>query len=452
VSAVAVSTERPFSAERPRLAENVRLVGEFKGSGFAEPQWLIERGGRFVQVTDLLYRLAEQLDGHRTVDEVAERLTATTDWAVTADDVRSLVTVRLAPLGLVESGDSEHVAAAPESSALTVKLRTKTIGPRVIDPLTGVLQYLFAPPMVAIVLALTAIAEVWLYRSHVLVPAFIDALYTPGFLLLAFGLVLVGAAFHELGHASALRYGGGRARAIGAGFYLVFPVFYTDVTDSYRLGRAARVRTGLGGIYFHLIFILALIGVAVTTGQRFLLVAVLLVNLEVVRQFVPFVRLDGYWVLTDLTGIPDFYSQIEPFVRSLLPAGHAGTRLPRLKPWARAVFLGYIVLLIPGLAFLLFLLAKHAPAIAGLLWNAFVAQAQMLAAAVSGGDLVTAATAFMQILLLGISGLGTAYILLGLGLKLVRAPWRQPTRARRVAALAGALAVLTTVAFLWVPH
>ncbi|MBA3445542.1 MAG: hypothetical protein H0T58_11920, partial [Gemmatimonadales bacterium] len=87
--------------------------------------------------------------------------------------------------------------------------------------------------------------------------------------------------FHEFGHASALRYGGGRVRGMGAGFYLIYPAFFTDVTDSYRLGRWARVRTDLGGFYFHLTFALGLIGLYWVTGQEFLLVVVLLINLDI---------------------------------------------------------------------------------------------------------------------------------------------------------------------------
>ena len=40
---------------------------------------------------------------------------------------------------------------------------------------------------------------------------------------------------------------------MGAGLYLVWPAFYTDVTDSYRLGRGGRLRTDLGGLYFNAI-------------------------------------------------------------------------------------------------------------------------------------------------------------------------------------------------------
>jgi putative peptide zinc metalloprotease protein len=449
-------TSEPAVPERPKLAPSVRLVGEFKGSGFAERQWLIEREGQFVQVTDLLYRLAEQIDGTRTLDEIAEALTTATDWAVRPEDVRHLIEAKLVPMRLVvANGAVATVLPASRDakpSPLAVNLRTKTVGPRVLDPITGTLRYLFTPAIVLLVLATTAVAEVWLYRSGALFGAFVDALYTPGFLLIAFGLVLVGAGVHELGHASALRYGGGRPRAIGAGFYLVFPVFYTDVTDSYRLGRWGRVRTGLGGVYFHLIFILALVGAALAFDQSFLLVAVVLVNLEIVRQFIPFVRLDGYWVLTDLTGIPDFFSQMEPFVRSLLPARAQGARLPRLKPWAKAVFVTYICLLIPALGFLLFLLAKNAPRIASVLWDALVTHTNILTAAWSDGDWLTGATSLVQVVILGISGIGTAYILFGLVWKLLRAPARQPTPARRALALVCAAPIVAVLAVLWGPH
>ena len=46
---------------------------------------------------------------------------------------------------------------------------------------------------------------------------------------------------------------------MGFGFYLFWPAFYTDVTDSYRLGRGGRVRTDLGGLYFNALVVLAVV-------------------------------------------------------------------------------------------------------------------------------------------------------------------------------------------------
>jgi Protein of unknown function (DUF3105) len=293
-------------------------------------------------------------------------------------------------------------------------------------------------------------AHWWLYTEHGLLAAFIDALYTPGVLLILLGVILVSGIVHEFGHASGLRYGGGHARTMGFGFYAVFPVFFTDATDSYRLGRWARVRTGLGGVYFHFIFSLALMGFALATGNEFLLIAVLLINLEIVHQFIPFLRLDGYWVLTDLTGVPDFFSQAGPFLRSLVPKGMApGTKLPPLKRWAQVVFVAYLALTIPVLAFLLFLLVKRLPGILTVAWDAVATHVAIVRDAAGDGDVLTLATSLTQILILALPVVGIAYVLYTLTARPLKAAWRQPTVERRSA---GVLAITAVIAAVGVPH
>src|ERR671938_592861 len=86
--------------ERPTLAPNVQLTGVMPDGGFKERQWLIQRDGRFIHVTELLYRVAEQADGRRTLEEIAAALTEATDWAVNADHVRLLVR-KLIPVGII---------------------------------------------------------------------------------------------------------------------------------------------------------------------------------------------------------------------------------------------------------------------------------------------------------------------------------------------------------------
>jgi putative peptide zinc metalloprotease protein len=92
--------------------------------------------------------------------------------------------------------------------------------------------------------------------------------------------VLLSGVFHEFGHAAALRYGGGKVRGMGWGLYLIYPAFYTDVTDSYRLGRWAKIRTDIGGVYFHLIFAVGLIALGLASGKELLFFAALLINLR----------------------------------------------------------------------------------------------------------------------------------------------------------------------------
>ena len=440
------------------LASGVQLVGEMPDTAFVDRQWLIQRNGQFIQLSELLYRVVEQMDGRRTADEIAEGVTDATRWLVTGDQVEHLIESKLAPLGVVAGAGADDGAqpkSAPPSglSPLAVGMRAKVVGPRVIEPVTRILQYFFAPPVLVAALVAAAAMHYWLYRERGFLAAFVDALYTPGVLLILLAVVLVSAVFHELGHASGLRYGGGHARAMGAGFYAVFPVFFTDATDSYRLGRWARVRTGLGGVYFHLIFSLVVMGVALATGQEYLLLAVLLIDLEIIHQFIPFMRLDGYWVLADLTGIPDFFSQTGPFLRSFLPKGTApGTRLPALRWWAKAVFLAYLGLTLPVLAFLLYLLVTRLPRIVTVFWDALMTHVEIVRAAAGNGDLLAVATSLTQIVILTLPLLGIAYLLFTLTWRPLKAAWRQPVIEYRLAGVAAIVAVIVNLGVYWAPR
>ena len=90
----------------------------------------------------------------------------------------------------------------------------------------------------------------------------------PGLLLLITGLVVLSAGFHELGHAAACRYGGATPGGIGVGLYLVWPAFYTDVTDAYRLPRRDRLRVDLGGLYFNALVAVVTHGRLAAHGRR----------------------------------------------------------------------------------------------------------------------------------------------------------------------------------------
>jgi len=212
------------------------------------------------------------------------------------------------------------------------------------------------------------------------------------------------------------------------------------------------VRTGLGGFYFHLIFTLGVIGLYLASGQEFLLFVVLLIDLNIVYQFLPFVRLDGYWVLADLTGIPDFFSQIGPFLRSVLPVRNwEGSRLPNLKPWVRVVFAVYIILTIPVMAFLMFLLVKKAPSMLAVMWDSFLNQTANLSVAWSTSSVLGVTASASQMLMLAMEMVGIMYLLyaLGRGLVTVVWTWSKPTLTRRVA---GALIAVAAVVFLWSPN
>src|SRR5690242_21818480 len=90
--------------DRPALAPNVELSGAMQESGFEKEQWLVQRDGRFIQITELLYRVAEQANGERSAEEMAQGVSEATGRKVSADNVRQLVG-KLIPLGIILQAD-----------------------------------------------------------------------------------------------------------------------------------------------------------------------------------------------------------------------------------------------------------------------------------------------------------------------------------------------------------
>ncbi len=440
----------------PLLYSDVELVGEMQESAFQDPQWLIKRSDQFIQVSELLYRVAEQIDGEQTLQQIAEQLTGSTEWLVTEDNVSQIIQTKLIPLGIVAPEDDDVYDASShqrQSSPLALNLRTKVIGPHIIDPVAGVLQFLFAPIVLIPVLVVAAIAHWWLYFVHGMMQGLIELVYSPVLMLVLLPIIILGVAFHEFGHASALRYGGGRARGMGFGFYLIYPAFYTDTTDSYRLGRWARVRTDLGGFYFHLIFILGIIGVYHLTGYEFLLLAVFVINFDIVRQLVPFGRFDGYWTLADLTGIPDLFTYVGPVLKDVASFRRRAPKVVNLKPWVKRVFVGYILLTVPLLTALMVFFIMRLPRIVQHITTSGSLKVDEFRDARIQGDWAMMALAITEqlILLLQFFGIGLMLYLLGkrLVLLMIRG-WKNPSPIARIGSAVGLTTLLLFLTYAWV--
>jgi putative peptide zinc metalloprotease protein len=418
----------------PSLAPEVTLVGPMPDTGFEQEQWLVRRDGRFVQVSELLYKLLEQCDGRSGTEEIARALSGSSRWSVTPDNVTYLIEKKLTPLGLiympsgvadpaepteverveavdavesVEQGKGQQAGSA-HRSALAINLRRSFLGPRAIDAVGGVLRFLFLPPVVVGVLTTAVVAQAWLFLRDGLSGSIAELLNRPAAFLVVVATVILAALFHEFGHAAGLRYGGGHPRRMGFGFYVIFPAFYTDVSDAYRLPRRARVRTDLGGPYFHLVFSLLVVGAFLLTGQEFLLIVVLLIDVEVLRQFVPFLRLDGYWLLADLAGVPDFFSQAGPFVRRAVPGRVSGPQLPSMRRSVKVTFAAFLLLTFVVLPALFVWGLLRLPHIGELAWFALLREGAALRQAWDGGMVLTstALVVTMLLLMLQLAGLG----------------------------------------------
>ena len=274
--------------------------------------------------------------------------------------------------------------------------------------------------VVAAVMAAFLFVSWWVFFRKGLASATYEAFDKPGLLLLVVLVTVLSAGFHEFGHAAGARRGGATPGVMGAGVYLVWPAFYTDVTDSYRLGRGGRVRTDLGGLYFNAIVAVGIAGLWWATGYDALLLVVATQILQMVRQLTPLVRFDGYHVLADVTGVPDLFHRIRPTLLGVLPWRWRHPESTVLKPWARIVVTAWVLVVVPMLAFSMFTMVVTLPRILGTAWASLGKQSTLLGRAWGDADLLEVAARAVAILAVTFPILATAVILTRLVRSVVR--------------------------------
>ena len=361
----------------PRLAEGIQFLGEYRGSGTVQSQHLLRRrDGGVVAVSRLLYLVASAVDGRQTLDEIAARVTPQVGRMVSAGNVAYLVEHKLRPLGVMEG--EPGLSRAGTRPILGLSSRRAVVPDRCVRWMSGKLCFLFLPVVVGAVLAAFAAMDTLVLAGWGPASALKEVLRRPSLLVLICLLTIVAACFHELGHATAGRYGGADPGVIGVGIYLIWPAFFSDLTDSYRLSRSGRLRADLGGVYFNAVFMLLVGGLYAVTGLHWLILLIAVQHLAVAQQFLPFLRLDGYYLVSDLAGVPDLFGRIRPILTSLLFRRRPSHTVLELKPKVRLLVTLWVVTTVVLLTAIIGLFLVRLPQLLGITASFVRTQAGLL--------------------------------------------------------------------------
>jgi putative peptide zinc metalloprotease protein len=426
-----------------------------EGSGYRAPPALVRRSdGQTLQLTPLLYQVLEAVDGRRGHAEIAEDVGRASGRQVTAEQVQMLVDDRLRPLGLLQQADGTDPVLRRSDPLFGLALKFKVTNPRTTHRLTDPFQFLFRPAVVAVIVVGFLAVAWWVFFERGLAASAYDAFERPHLLLLVFVVSVLSGGFHEFGHAAAARYSGAEPGAMGAGLYLVWPAFYTDVTDSYRLGRAGRVRTDLGGLYFNALVVVLTFAWWYYSGWEALLLLVATQIMQMIQQLLPLLRFDGYHVLADLAGVPDLYHRMRPTLRGLLPHrwSHPDNRV--LKPWSRMVITAWVLVTIPMMALMLVAVVMATPRLIASAVSVVREDATGLGAAWGSGGFIDGSAHLLQVLGVVLPSIGCVLILGRVGWRWLRSlsVWSRGSLSRRAAAAVLSAVVVTGVSWAWWPN
>jgi putative peptide zinc metalloprotease protein len=316
-----------ISVALPQLREELALhIGPRLTDG--QPSWTLQDPvrNRFFRLDWLTFEILAKWD-RGSADAIVEAVCRETPLDPTPADIVAVAEFLIsnelvAATGAGGSVRLAKIAAARQSSWLSwlihnyLFFRLPLLHPdRFLRAATASTRWLFGRSVawltgLAFVLGLALVYRQWDAFAATLV----DSITPQGVLHYAATLIVV-KTLHEFGHGIVARRYGCRVPAMGIAFMVLWPMPYTDVNEAWKLpDRRARALIGAAGVITELAiavwatFAWALLEDGAIRNAAFLLasttwVSTLFINLS------PFMRFDGYFVLSDLLDMPNLHAR-----------------------------------------------------------------------------------------------------------------------------------------------
>jgi len=316
----------------PRLRNHVRVSRHI----YRGQVWYLlqdSSSGRNHRVDEGAFHFIGRMDGGRTVDEIWHSLLNSLSEKAPTQDETIEILCQLSETGLLQCEITPDVAELFRRGRQRVrKRRMSMLNPlsfrvplfdpdRVLDRLAPLGRVLFSPlaAIVWVTLVLSALLSVFSNWDQVRAFASVHSL-TPRYLLLLWLCYPIIKAFHELGHALAVKIWGGEVRELGVSILLMVPVPFVDASAASAFPeKHRRVIVGAAGILVELFLaaVAALIWFRVSDGVvRDVAFVVMLIGgvSTVLFNGNPLLRFDGYYIFSDLLDIPNLGSRSNAYV------------------------------------------------------------------------------------------------------------------------------------------
>lgn len=288
------------------LPDPVKLVPAISmykfDTALAEESYVLCIGTKRFEISEGIYQLIELIDGKRTLSEVASEYSTARNKMYSPKDVYAIIHSFLVPYGIIETTTSDNNA---QTSSSYLYFRYPIIRENVVHVISHVLKVFYYPKILIFFIFFSILFFCYFY--FLLFQAIDFTIYDISFRDTIIALIIWGilGVFHELGHASACAHYGASPGDIGIGLYLRYPVFYSNVTDAWKLPRRQRAMVDFGGIYFQLIFVPILFILYLTTSNGVFLYVILFNYGSALFNLNPIFRFDGYWLFSDIAGVPN---------------------------------------------------------------------------------------------------------------------------------------------------
>jgi putative peptide zinc metalloprotease protein len=311
------------------------------------------RTRRYFRLREIEYAVARRLDGRTPMEALASAMSAELDIDLDASSLDTFVS-QLSRQGLI---DDPSAPAPPRESFVrgpALYLRFRAFDPdRLLDWLIARVPFFFTPYFVvgSAVLLTWAVITAGTHRADIMQD--LTRLWSFQNLFLAWLVVLSVVTLHEFAHGLTCKNFGGTVHEMG--FMLIYfqPAFYCNISDAWLFPqKSRRLWVTAAGAYFELVVwsVATLVWTIVEPGTWVSGLALIVMATSAIKQFFnlnPLIKLDGYYLLSDLLDVPNLRQRAFAYVSGRLKrlvGAVEPSALMEASRRERAVFVAYGVM------------------------------------------------------------------------------------------------------------
>ena len=276
-------------------------ISEFETSSIVQ-KYLLSYNGHYFEINKSVAELVCVLKNSLSLEDIVEYY-KNKSKSYSIDDIESIITKVIDP-----------IFSCPEKKK-SFLVRREIISKEKAWAFSKYLKYLLKKEVVLVAFfCLTILSVLFFYDFSSKMNLYVLDFYT---LLITLLLFLTSSFFHELGHISACEYYKVDHGGIGLALYLNFPVFYSNISQIWSLSRRQRFVVNISGVYFQLLFLIPAYIFYFYTQSVVCKYYILSINLNILITLNPFFKFDGYWIMTDLLGVPNLRQRTNEYIKFL---------------------------------------------------------------------------------------------------------------------------------------
>ena len=378
---IALSTSLP--ARSPELTIRALAAGRY----VVKPPHSAE----FLQLGEEEHFLLSQLDGKNDAAGVCARYAVRFGQSLALEDLEEFLELareqRLLSADLPTPASSRAAEEEQETLGQPVAATANSLlywRKSIFDPdelfswTVPRIRFLWTWTSLVLSVGLIALAVILVWTNRHELPSSFDDLLRWEMVPLIWVIFLVVSVLHEFAHGLTCKRFGGEVHEIGILLMFGMPCLYCDVSSAWLFReKSRRMWVMLAGVYFELcLWALAAMVWQMTLphtfGNDLALVVLSLCGLQTLLNLIPFIKLDGYFLLSDWLEIPNLRQRALEYQGALWKWLLLGAKRPQPEPNGRLLaafgFLSWIFSFVVAALVAVGLIRLAAPYLGPLVW------------------------------------------------------------------------------------